>query len=72
MAFADHKQSLIHVKFYKYHRIVRDVKLAHTHACGGIFLKAQVYSSYIGSTSNKPFGTGLFGIPQLQRHRGAT
>ena len=61
MAFADHMQSMIHVKFDKFHRVVRDIKLAYTHACGGIFLKAQVYSSYIWSTNNKPFGTGLFG-----------
>ncbi len=60
-AYMDHVGSMVHCKFDKFHRIIRDVKLALEHACEGIFLKAQVFSTYIWSVNAKPFGTGAFG-----------
>ena len=58
VAYAIHCQKLIHAKFDKYHRIVRDITLAADHACGGIFTKARVYTGYIWGVNNKPFGGG--------------
>ena len=43
-----------HVRWDKYHRLVRDLKLCLEHCCGGLFLKTQLYSSYIWSVNYKP------------------
>ena len=34
--------------------MVRDLKLSIEHCCGGIFLKTQLYTSYIWSVNYKP------------------
>ena len=61
VAFANTMRAMLRVRWDKYHRVVRDVKLALTHSHGGIFLKALLYSSYLWSVNRKPFGTGCFG-----------
>ena len=43
------------------HRIVRDIKGALNSACGGIFLKAQIYSSHVWTLNMKPFGSKTCG-----------
>ena len=43
-----------HVRWDKYHRLVRDLKLSLEHCCGGLFLKTQLYTSYIWSVNYKP------------------
>ncbi len=40
--------------------IIRDIKLSITHSCGGLFLKTQVFSTYLWCVNQKPFGTGTF------------
>ena len=46
MAFASNALGMmIHVKFDKFHRLVRDVELSLKHAVGGVFLKCQLCSS---------------------------
>jgi hypothetical protein len=61
-AFAEsHMEAMVHTKYDKLHRIVRDVKLSFQRAAGGVFLKAQVYSSYVWGVNHKPFGSGRFG-----------
>ena len=59
MAYA-WKKHRIHVKFDKIHRCVRDYKLALGRCMGGLFLKAQLHSSYIWGLNYKPFETGQF------------
>ena len=59
MAFALSK-SMVHVKFDKIHRAVRDYKLAIAHSLRGLFLRTQLHSSYIWSLNYKPFGGGAF------------
>ena len=54
-------QSMVHTKYDKFHRVIRDIKLSFQHSCNGIFLKSQLYSSYIWGVNFKPFGTGRFG-----------
>ncbi len=61
IAYANHLCAMIHCKFDKLHRVIRDVKLALQHACGGLFLKTQLYSTYVWSVNYKPYGTGAFG-----------
>lgn len=59
MAFAiNDNDSMMHVKFDKFHRIIRDLKLSYVHCCNGCFQKAQLYSSYLWSLNYKPFGSG--------------
>ena len=43
-----------YVRWDKFHRIIRDLKLCLEHCCGGLFLKTQLYSSYIWSVNYKP------------------
>jgi hypothetical protein len=47
-------------RFDKIHRLVRDMKLSLSHCCGGVFLKTQLFSSYLYGVNYKPFGTGGF------------
>lgn len=61
MAFAINvNDSMMHVKFDKFHRIIRDLKLSYLHCCKSCFQKAQLYSSYLWSLNYKPFGSGGF------------
>ena len=59
MAFAA-ANNMIHVKFDKIHRAVRDYKNSIGHCLSGIFLKTQLHSAYIFSLNHKPFGSGAF------------
>ena len=43
-----------YVRWDKFHRLIRDLKLCLEHCCGGLFLKTQLYSSYIWSVNYKP------------------
>ena len=61
VAFSNSMGGMIHCRWDKYHRIVRDVKLAFTHAAGGVFWKAQLYTAYLWSVNRKPFNSGAFG-----------
>ena len=54
------KKHRIHVKFDKIHRCIRDYTLALGRCMGGLFLKAQLHSSYIWGLNYRPFGTGQF------------
>ena len=47
-------------KWDKFHRAVRDIKLSISHAANGVFLKTQLYSSYLWNVNSKPFGHGAF------------
>ena len=60
-AYATHIGALIHCRYDKFHRVVRDQKLSFTHAADGIFHKAQLYSSYLWAANKRPYGTGLVG-----------
>ena len=51
---------LIYARWDKYHRVVRDIRLAISHVGAGVFLKAQLYTSYLWGVNYKPFGTGAF------------
>jgi hypothetical protein len=51
VAFSNHEAAMIHVHWDKFHRIVRDVKLVFAHACGGVFQKAHLYTSYLWSVN---------------------
>jgi hypothetical protein len=62
VAFADSLGfCMLYTKFDKVHRVIRDIRLAITHSCQGLFLKTQLFSSHIWGANSKPFGTGLFG-----------
>ena len=50
--------ALVHTKWDKFHRVVRDVKLAAQRA-SGVF--SIMYSSYLWSVNKRPFGAGQFG-----------
>ena len=65
-AFLDHKGFMVHTKWDKFHRCIRDIKLTLQHCCGGVFLKTQLYTSYLWGVNYKPFGTGLFGTQKMQ------
>ena len=61
MAYAiNHRGHLVHARFDKLHRVVRDMKLALTHCLRGIFMKAQLFTAYIWGLNYRPFGTGAF------------
>ena len=60
VADSDDLRAMVHAKWDKYHRVVRDIRLSTTHCCHGIFLKTQVFTSYIWSLNQKLFGTGFF------------
>ena len=64
--FTDFLGKFILMKFEKIHRLIRDIKLALLHSCGGVLLKAQVFSSNLWNYHSKPFGSGHFGVV-LQR-----
>ena len=64
--FSDYLFKMVLMKFEKIHRLIRDIKLALLHSCGGVLLKAQVYSSSLWNCHQKPFGSGHFGTV-LQR-----
>ena len=53
---------LIFARWDKYHRVVRDIKLAIGGPLAGVFLKTQLYTSYLWGLNYKPFGTGAFAI----------
>ena len=62
IAFAeDYMNNCVHVKLDKLHRCVRDVKMSLQHASGGIFMKCQIYTTYIFGLNLRPFGSGSFG-----------
>jgi len=61
VAYTNDREKLIHPKWCKFHRVVRDIRLSATHASGGIFLKAQLYSGFLGGINYKSFGCGLNG-----------
>jgi hypothetical protein len=65
-AFLDRKGFMVHTKWDKFHRCIRDLKLTLQNSCGGVFLKAQLYTSYLWGVNYKPFGTGLFGTQKTQ------
>ena len=52
---------MVHCKWDKIHRCVRDIRLALTHSESGLFLKTQLFTSYLWGVNFKPFGTGEFG-----------
>ena len=41
------KDHMLHIRCDKIHRVIRDYKLAISHAADGLFLKAQLHSGYI-------------------------
>ncbi len=59
-AYSDSIGALIHCKWDKFHRIIRDINLAVEHSCHGLFLKTRLFTSYLWGINQKPFGTGLF------------
>ena len=59
-AFSDAEGALIHCKWDKFHRIIRDINLNVEHECHGLFLKTRLFTSYLWGINQKPFGTGLF------------
>ena len=62
LAFAeDVMELLVHTKWDRYHRVVRDLRQAFLSASKGVFLKAQLYSSYVWSVNFRPFASGMFG-----------
>ena len=40
-------EALVHSKWDKFHRVVRDCKLSYQHASNGVFTKAQLYNNYL-------------------------
>ena len=58
-AFLDHIGAMVHTKWDKFHRCIRDIKLGMSY--DNVFLKTQLYTSYLWGINYKPFGTGLFG-----------
>ena len=58
--FTKYLGKMIFMKWDELHRLIRDIKLAFQHCCGGVFLKAQVFSSYIWGIHSRPFGSGAF------------
>jgi hypothetical protein len=65
MAFAINSKGLmVSVKFDKYYRITRVIKLSFKDCCGGVFLNTQFYSSYLHGLNYKPFNSG--GLSQVK------
>ena len=60
--FTDGNDAMILYCYDKIHRIIRDIKLAYTHVCNGVFLKSQVYSSHIWSMNIRPFNSRTVGV----------
>ncbi len=65
-AFLDHVGAMVHCKWDKIHRCIRDIKLSLSHSCGGLFLKTQLYTSHLWGLNYKPFGTGLLGTQKKE------
>ena len=59
MAFAM-RENMVRVKCDKIHRAIRDFKNSMSRCLKGLFLKAQLHSSYIFALNYKPFGSGGF------------
>ena len=59
MAFAM-RDNMVHVKCDKIHRAIGDFKNSMPRCLKGLFLKAQLRSSYIFALNYKPFGSGGF------------
>ena len=59
MAYAM-RENMVHVKCDKIHRAIRDFKNCLSRCLKGLFLKAQLHSSYIFALNYKPFGSGGF------------
>ena len=59
MAYAM-RENMVHVKCDKIHRVIRDFKNCLSRCLKGLFLKAQLHSSYIFALNYKPFGSGGF------------
>ena len=55
-SFSDAELVLILYVWDWIHRLIRDIKLALKDAAGGIFLKAQLYSTHLWTLNMKPFG----------------
>ena len=61
MAYCTQELKLrVHSIWDKFHRVIRDNKDAMKHAAGGVFLKAQLLSSFVFGLNYKPFDTGGF------------
>ena len=60
VSFLLEKQKMVHIRYDKFHRLVRDVRQSLKYASGGRYLKAQLFSSMIFGLNYRPFGTGLF------------
>jgi len=60
-AFSDSLEALVHCKWDKFHRVIRDINLEVEHTCHGLFLKVRLFTSYLWGINQKPYGTGLFG-----------
>ena len=59
--FAIHKLgSAVQTRWDVFHRAVNDVKASLTKACRGVFLQAQLHSSYLWSLAYRPFGSGAY------------
>ena len=52
--------NMVHVKCDKIHRAIRDFKNSMSRCLKGLFLSAQLHSSYIFALNYKPFGSGGF------------
>ena len=53
-------QALVWTNYDKFHRLVRDMKLSFKYAAKGLFLKTQLFTSFIWSLNYKPFNSGAF------------
>ena len=60
MPISDSMGALIHVKWDKFHRVIRDINLAVEHSCNGRLLTTRLFTSCIWGINQKPYGTGLF------------
>jgi len=59
MSFAKNKLGLnVFVKWDKFHRLVRDLKLASEKACGGQMYRALLHMTFVMSLNSRPFGSG--------------
>jgi hypothetical protein len=59
--FADSLKLMLHFRFEKVHRLIRDIKGPLEHCCSSVFLKSQVFSSFLWDLHRRPFGSGLHG-----------
>jgi hypothetical protein len=61
-AYGRFKEMMMHCKWDKIHREIRDWRLSYKDACEGVFLKAMIYSNYIWGLNNKPQGTRTYSV----------